>query len=130
MDAVRVPRLGLRPGSGGFGASDHGLDARRGRWLAGPAGFERLLSEGNNLRRNLATQLASFTDQATVPADLQALSERMMGSNPRFSAWQMRAAVRARSRPFAQTSCLQGFPCKRANASAPERTLNLATWGA
>ncbi len=38
----------------------------------------------------------------------------------------MRATVRARSRPFAQTTCLQGFPCKRANGSEPERTPNLA----
>jgi hypothetical protein len=37
----------------------------------------------------------------------------------------MLAAVRARSRPFAQTTVF-GFPSKRANASEPERTLNLA----
>jgi hypothetical protein len=38
----------------------------------------------------------------------------------------MRATVRSRSRPFAQTVCLQGIPCTRANASEPERTPNLA----
>jgi hypothetical protein len=36
----------------------------------------------------------------------------------------MRAAVRARSRPFAQSCCFQGFRPKRANASEPERTPN------
>jgi hypothetical protein len=38
----------------------------------------------------------------------------------------MRATVRARSLPFAQTARLQGLPYKRANASEPERTPNLA----
>ena len=38
----------------------------------------------------------------------------------------MRASVRSRSRPFAQTGCLQGFSPRRANASEPERTPNLA----
>ena len=36
------------------------------------------------------------------------------------------APVRARSRPFAQTARLQGFPYKRANGTEPERTPNLA----
>jgi hypothetical protein len=38
----------------------------------------------------------------------------------------MRAAVRAGSRPFAQTVYLQSIRPTRANASEPERTLNLA----
>jgi hypothetical protein len=38
----------------------------------------------------------------------------------------MRATVRSRSRPFAQACCLQRFPYKRANATEPERTPNLA----
>jgi hypothetical protein len=38
----------------------------------------------------------------------------------------MRATVRARSRPFAQTVRLQTFSWKRANASAPGRTSNFA----
>ena len=38
----------------------------------------------------------------------------------------MRATVRSRSRPFAQATCLQGFPSQRANRSEPERTPNLA----
>jgi hypothetical protein len=38
----------------------------------------------------------------------------------------VRAAVRSRSRPFAQSPCLQRLPSERANASEPERTPNLA----
>ena len=38
----------------------------------------------------------------------------------------MRAAVRSRSRPFAQTPSLRVFPSERANPSEPERTPNLA----
>jgi hypothetical protein len=38
----------------------------------------------------------------------------------------MRAAVRARSRLFAQTEGLQRFPYERANETEPERTPNLA----
>jgi hypothetical protein len=38
----------------------------------------------------------------------------------------MRATVRTRSRPFAQTARLQRFRSKRTNACEPERTPNLA----
>jgi len=32
------------------------------------------------------------------------------------------ASARDRSRPFAQSPCLRGFPYKQANATEPERT--------
>ena len=38
----------------------------------------------------------------------------------------MLAAVRNRSRPFAQTACLQVFPLERMNATEPERTPTVA----
>jgi len=47
----------------------------------------------------------------------------MMGLEPTTFCM---ASARGRSLPFAQGPCLQGFPYKRANATEPERTPNLA----
>jgi hypothetical protein len=50
----------------------------------------------------------------------------MMGLEPTTFCMAMRAAVRSRSRPFAQSGGLHGFPSERANGSEPERTPNPA----
>src|SRR5438874_439060 len=46
----------------------------------------------------------------------------MMGLDPRPSAWQVRAHVRARSHAYAPTPCLEGLPPnKRTRANPSER---------
>jgi hypothetical protein len=54
---------------------------------------------GNKSTLNLATRVESFTGQATAPAILQALSERMMGLEPTTFCM---AKVGGRSHPFAR----------------------------
>jgi hypothetical protein len=49
-----------------------------------------------------------------------------MGLEPTTFCMAMRAPVRSRSRPFAQTAWLQRFRSRRPNATEPERTPNLA----
>ena len=53
------------------------------------------------------------------------LPRRGQGSNPRPSAWPMRAPVRTRSPPFAKTACLQRWPLRNRTRANPSdrRTL-------
>jgi hypothetical protein len=76
----------------------------------------------NKSTLNLATRVESFAGQATTPAILQALSERMMGLEPSTFCMARASDVRARSRPFAQTACLQRVrQCERTRANPNER---------
>jgi hypothetical protein len=49
-----------------------------------------------------------------------------MGLEPTTFCMASARDVRTRSRPFAQTACLQRLPLKQANQTDPERTPNLA----
>jgi hypothetical protein len=53
-------------------------------------------------------------------------NKRMMGLEPTTFCMAMLATVRTRSRPFAQTTCLQRLRVGRANGSEPQRTPSAA----
>ena len=64
----------------------------------------------------------SFTAQATLPADLQGLSERMMGLEPTTFCMASASDVRARSHTFARTAWSQAArPVERTRANPSER---------